>query len=82
MPIFYLHVCNGNGFNEDREGIEFPDAAAARDEAIRGLRSIAADDMLRGEMDLSSFVEIEDEQHQPVETVHFADAVNVRERGN
>jgi len=35
MPLFYLHVCNGNGFVADEEGQEFADLAAARAEAVR-----------------------------------------------
>ena len=79
MPRFYLHVCNGNGFTEDDEGMDLPDASAARLAAIKDLRDIGAFEMQMGEMNLGSFVEIEDENHQPVETVHFTEAVNVRE---
>jgi hypothetical protein len=36
MPRFYLHICNGNGFTEDEEGVELADEAAVRKAAIAG----------------------------------------------
>ena len=36
MPLFFFHVCNGNGFVEDEEGRDLPDEAAARAIAIVG----------------------------------------------
>ncbi len=77
MPRFYFHLCNGNGFTEDEEGSEHSDVEAARASAIKGLRDIMAGEMQRGELNLGSFVEIEDEAKQLVMTVPFEDAVNV-----
>ena len=77
MPIFYFHVCNGNGFVEDEEGTELPDVATARKQAISGLRDIMASEMKEGEINLGSFVEIEDEDHELVATVPFIEAVHV-----
>ena len=82
MPRFYFHVCNGNGFTEDPEGQELPDKLAARKEAVRGLRDITAGEMMRGEMNLGSFIEVEDENHNLVMTIEFDEAVRVsNERG-
>ena len=78
VPRFYLHVCNGNGFTEDTEGQEFADIAAARRAAIKGLREIMAGEMQVGELDLGSFIEIEDANHEMLATVSFDEAVRLR----
>ena len=78
MPRFYLHVCNGNGFTEDTEGQELANVAAARREAIGTLREIMAEEMQSGELNLGSFIEIEDANHQMVGTVEVEEAVRLR----
>lgn len=80
MPRFYLHVCNGTGFVPDEEGQDLPDLEAARMEAVRSARSIMASDVQRGILDLSSFIEIEDEGHQLLLTLGFQDAVDFTQR--
>lgn len=83
MPRFYLHICNGSGFTEDKDGQDFPDAQAAYREAIRGLRDITASELKRGEINLGSFIEIENEERELIRTVDFSDAVRVsNERGS
>lgn len=83
MPLFYLHICNGSGFTEDREGQELPDEEDAYREAVRGLRDLMAGELKRGEMNLGSFIEIENEQHELIRTVDFSEAVRVlNERGS
>ena len=83
MPRFFLHICNGNGFTEDQEGQDLPDLAAAREAAIKGLRDILAGEMRDGEMNLGSFIEIEDEGHRLLMTVPTDAAINVtNERGS
>jgi len=82
VPRFYFHICNGKGFTEDEQGQELPNEEAARIEAIRGLRDISASELMRGEMNLGSFIEVEDETHRLIMTVDFIDAVRVAtERG-
>jgi hypothetical protein len=80
VPRYYFHVCNGTGFTEDEEGQDLPDLEAARLEAIRNARSIMAADVQRGMLDLSSFIEIEDGDHQLVQTLGFQDAVELTQR--
>ena len=77
MPRFYFHVCNGSGFTEDEEGSDHADVAAARATAISGLRDIMASELKQGDLNLGSFIEIEDEDHALVMTVPFAEAVSV-----
>lgn len=77
MPRFYLHLSNGNGFTEDLEGDELADVKAAHNKAIDSLRDVMAEELRRGEINLASFVEIEDEHHRLLMTITFADAVRV-----
>jgi len=77
MPRFFFHVCDGTGFIEDEEGRELPDLAIARSAALKGARSIMADELQRGHLDLSSFIEIEDEAHTLLLTLAFQDAVRI-----
>jgi hypothetical protein len=80
MPRYFLHVCNGNGFVQDEEGIELPDLDAARLEAMRSARSIMASDVQRGILDLSSFIEVEDCDGKLVLTLGFQQAVDLTQR--
>ncbi|MEA3066213.1 MAG: hypothetical protein QOJ27_2674 [Sphingomonadales bacterium] len=80
MPHYYFHVCNGTGFIEDEEGQDLPDLEAARAEAVESARSIMAADVQRGMLDLSSFIEIEDMEHQLVHTLGFEEAVDLTQR--
>jgi hypothetical protein len=79
MPLFYLHVCNGNGFIEDEEGQELADLAAAREAAIHGARDIMREDIRRGELDPASFIEVEDSEHQHLFTLQFSEAVRIKD---
>ena len=78
MPRYYFHVCNGKGFTEDEAGQEFPDEAAARDAAVQGIRDLMAEELRRGQINVASFVEIEDADRQLVATVAFTEAVEMR----
>ena len=80
VPRFYFHGCNGNGFVEDEEGRILASTEAARSEALTGARDIMAGEMMRGEIDLGSFIEVEDETHQLLFTLTFEEAVKVIRR--
>ena len=80
MPRFYMHVCNGNGFIEDEEGRELPDAETARSEAVAAARDVMANDLRGGELDISSFIEVEDENKELLFIVQFTDAVTITAR--
>ena len=77
MPRFYMHVCNGDGFTEYEDGRDLPDIDAARQMAIDGLRGILSDEMKAGQLNMASFIEIEDAGRALVMTVTFAEAVSV-----
>jgi hypothetical protein len=77
MPLFYLHLYNGEGVLEDDEGEECSDIAAACEIAVRSLREVSADEVRRGIIYTASYIEIEDDKHCHVATVRFADAVEI-----
>jgi Domain of unknown function (DUF6894) len=79
MPLYYLHVCNGNGFVEDEEGQELADLDAARAAAIHGARDIMSADIRRGELDPASFIEVEDEDHRYLFTLQFSEAIRIKD---
>ena len=78
MPRFFLHVCNGTGFLEEEEGVELADEAAARKAAIAGARDLMASEIRDGVLNLASFIEVEDEAHEHLFTLTFAEAVRVQ----
>lgn len=78
MPRFYFNLCNGAEFAEDLEGLELANCAAARTKAVESLRGVMSGDLLMGELNTASFIEIEDENHEFIETVSFADVVSLR----
>jgi len=43
MPRYYLHLWDGDLFEEDQEGTDLPNLAAAREEALRFAREISGD---------------------------------------
>ncbi|MEA3040042.1 MAG: hypothetical protein QOE79_2555 [Sphingomonadales bacterium] len=77
MPRFYFHICNGHGFIEDEEGVDLPDEPAARRNAVEAARDVMAGDLREGRLDLTSFIEVEDEAHRLLFTLTFAEAVRV-----
>ena len=80
MPRYFMHICNGSGFVEDEEGLELPSESVAREAAIRAARDVMANDLRGGDLDLSSFIEVEDGNKQLLFTIHFIDAVNLTSR--
>ena len=78
VPRFYFNLCNGAEFAEDEEGAELQDHAAAYRKAVDGLRGVMAGDLLAGDLNTASFIEIENEQHELITTVSFADVVKLR----
>lgn len=81
MPRFHLHLHNRTGSVPDVEGQDLPDEAAAREEAIRSIRSIVSAEVQDGFVDLNGRVEIADGGGEVVAVVPFTDAVRVEARG-
>ena len=61
----------------DEEGRELPDADAARSEAERTAREMAAVEVLAGRLVLSHRIDVVDDAEELVATVCFGDAVEV-----
>jgi hypothetical protein len=76
MPLYYFNIYNDD-ITMDEEGQDLPDAEAARTEAIKSARDIICDGVREGEVTLSHRIEIEDEEHRPVLTVRFDEALSV-----
>lgn len=74
MPRYRFHIRTGAGLIEDEEGLELAGPEAARNEALRGARSLVADDVLQGRLDLGGRVEVVDADGGPLFSVSFAEA--------
>ena len=74
MPRYRLNVINSVGIAEDLEGQVLPDLAAARDEAVRGIRSLLADELKDGTINLAGKVDVVDEGGHVLVTVPFDEA--------
>ena len=76
MARFYLHICCPNRSLEDDDGYEFPDAEAARKEAIEFARELMAEALKSGRpMGRNYYFRIVDDCGQTVAEVPFAEAV-------
>jgi len=62
---------------EDEEGLDLLDIETARKEAVRGVRSILCDELLRGELDLRGSIDVADESGSIVESIKFEDAIRI-----
>ena len=78
MAHFYLHIRNGSGYVEDLEGQELPDLAAARVQAVEGVRSVLSEEARHGELDLRGSIEIADGDGNILLILPFKDAVHLR----
>ncbi|PSJ37354.1 DUF6894 family protein [Allosphingosinicella deserti] len=82
MPRYYFHIRNGSGFIRDEEGRELPDEAVARDEALKGIRSIISSEASGGLLDLTGELDIADAQDEVIETLRFDEAFQLRLPGS
>jgi hypothetical protein len=77
---YYMHISDETGFLEDEEGRDLPDEESARAEAVAAARELMASDLRDGYLDLTSFIEVEDEGHKLLFTIAFGDVVKVTRR--
>lgn len=74
MPRYYIDVRSHFGRNEDLDGVELPDVATARTEALR-----LGEKLLEGCTDLSAdysskiVIEIIDEELRPILAIPYAE---------
>lgn len=74
---YYFNVENAIGLIPDEEGRELPDLEAARAEAIKGARSILADDVLKGNLDLRARIDITDGDGKILLSLGFSEAIEL-----
>jgi len=77
MPRYYFHLHNDFDV-ADEEGRELDGVDSAREQAILGARDLMAEEVMRGMITLSHWIEVRDERGEQVLTVLFRDALTVR----
>lgn len=78
MPKFYLHIHNDHGGAEDDEGLDAPSLAVAREEAVHGIRSLLAAEVINGSFNLAGRIDIKNPAGDVMLTVPFKEAVDVK----
>jgi hypothetical protein len=76
MPLFRFHIYD-RVETIDHEGMQLADLSAARQHAITGARDLMCAGVKKGEINLSDWIEVEDE-NSDVTVVPFSEALNVR----
>jgi hypothetical protein len=76
VPRFFFHI-HDDVVSHDDEGLELPDADAAREQAMRGIRAMICDQVMEGRLALHHRVEVEDEAGAKVAAFDFADALRL-----
>lgn len=77
MPLFYLHIRDGEALIADPDGSDLPDLDAARAEALAGAREILAGKLKLGEVLDGQRIEIADAAGEVLATVPFKDAIRL-----
>jgi hypothetical protein len=78
VPRYFFHVYD-DLIALDEEGVELPNLAAARLNALIGARDLIAAQVKHGYFVLSHWIDVTGEQGEPVLTVTFRDAVDIKE---
>lgn len=79
MPRYFFHVYD-DVIAIDEEGMELPNVAAARLQALRGARDIVAEQVKHGYFVLSHWIDVVDDGGEAVLTLSFREAVEIKER--
>ena len=77
MERYHFNLHERSGFVQDEEGRELPGMAEVRSEALKGVRSLVAEDAIRGRIDLSGRIEVLDSKGLVVFALSFGDAVEL-----
>jgi hypothetical protein len=75
MARFYFHLRSADELAQDDEGLELPDLAAAREQAIASAREIVADAIKAGKTKTLRHFVIADENGREILTVPLKDVV-------
>ncbi|HEV2866811.1 MAG TPA: hypothetical protein VGX37_09860 [Allosphingosinicella sp.] len=76
VPRFFFNLYD-DVVSVDDQGVELPDVAAAREEALRGARELICDQVRNGRLNLRHRIEVEDEDRRPVLTLPFGAALEI-----
>ena len=82
MPRFFFHLTNGMGYERDREGSDLSGAASAHACAVDNIRSIVAEEINRGVIDLNGFIEVCNNAGEKLAVVNFTEAFDLNIPGN
>jgi hypothetical protein len=77
VPRFFFNVYD-DVIVLDEDGLDLPDLAHAQREALRSARSLACQQVGRGELHLDHRIEIADERGECLAKVRFVDAIDIR----
>lgn len=76
MPRYFFHIVDDVGA-QDEEGVILPDLEAAQAYGLKGLRSLAIEQVQQGALNLAHRIEITNELGELVQAVHMRDAIEV-----
>jgi hypothetical protein len=72
MPLYYLHIRNGDKLEVDPDGTELPDLGAALTEALKVARELV-DEV--ADLGRDAVIEVADGSGETILTVPFSDAL-------
>jgi hypothetical protein len=76
MPRYFFHI-HDNADIIDDDGLELRNIEVANWEALRGARSLAAEQVLLGRLSLNDRIDVSDETGAVIATVTFRDAIAI-----
>jgi hypothetical protein len=77
MARFYFHLEDRSGFIADEEGVDLPDVDSAHRHALQAARLIICDEVVRGHVDLSQTILVEDQTGRRLVDLRFRDALAI-----
>jgi hypothetical protein len=77
MPRYFFNLYN-DVTTLDEEGRELPGLASAEAHGLTEARTMAADSVTMGHINLHHRIEIADERGEVLKTIHFGDAVKIK----
>lgn len=72
MPLYFLHLTEGDEFTPDLEGVEQDDPALIRKTAMESVGDLIADAVKKGDLDYQGQLHVENEHGQRVLSSTFA----------
>ena len=75
MTLYYFHLRDGDQFIPDETGVDLPDLAQARREALQSARDMLAEQLKAGEALDGQRIEITSPEGELLEVVSFREAL-------